>query len=499
VIPWDELVVPLVGVAVSVLSGIAYAVWRGHRARRSLPAVRAGRAVTIPVMVGRGEDSVSGRAFRDGDDVRVVTAKFQVRLGRDDFARSAVRRARLDEEHFAYAVQRGFVDEDGTAYLVGPLEEWEPAFEALLDAPPRPAGRLRPLMAGLPRGAAAGVVAGLLGLLLFQGIWAMGHDVQARLERIVDDADGGTCAVTWTEGARHASAEVDCYEPYPAVGAPLRVRALGWPLTGKALDYEGTFEGITSIAGGIALLCLVGGAGVALRRLRRPEVRLLPRVNADPRFAPQVPTAVADAQRMTLRQLAGAVATQEGWVGDATDEPPPMRPWAPLLMALSAGRWWPTFVLLGAAWLPESLPRPLRLALTAGAAANLVWALVRALAAWLAIRRGARGSVTSEWDYQLVRSVDDGWLVLLLLGDTPHWAVLLGSEQHPAASGRCAVRGDLEEGGAIQLQVHGHFWVPASPVLRVTDEFLGELREDLEYRLVGEQDDEAEAPPTVRS
>lgn len=168
-------------------------------------------------------------------------------------------------------------------------------------------------------------------------------------------------------------------------------------------------------------------------------------------------------------------------------------------MAIGGGRWWPAFVLLGVAWLPESLPQPLRLALTAGAVATVVWAGWRALTAWLAIRRGATGPVTSEWDYQLVRSVEDDWLVLLLLGESPFWAVLLGSQEHPAASGRCGVRGDLEDGGGIQLQIRGHYWVPASPVLRTTEEFLADVRLDLEERLVREPDGGGSTPPTVRS
>jgi hypothetical protein len=152
-------------------------------------------------------------------------------------------------------------------------------------------------------------------------------------------------------------------------------------------------------------------------------------------------------------------------------------------MALGAGRWWPGVVMAGVALLVEDLPRPWRLALGAGAVVALGWAGLRALTAWLAIRRAYVGPVTSEWEYRLVRSVDDEWFALLFLLSTPHWMVVLDGPGHPVPVGRCGVRGDLEEGGAIQLFIHQAFWPTLSPVTRVDEALLADIRDDLVDRL----------------
>jgi hypothetical protein len=192
------------------------------------------------------------------------------------------------------------------------------------------------------------------------------------------------------------------------------------------------------------------------------------------------------AEGMPFRTLAAAVAEREGWADDVATEPPTPRRWDPMLMALGSARWLPAAGQLGVAWLPQSLPQPLRLALTAGAGVVLLWALWRSVTTYQAVRRPFGQPVTSEWDYQLVRTDDDLWVVLLLLGDTPHWALFLdGGDAHPAAVGRCGVRGDLEDGGAVHVRIMDRFWVPSSPVIRVLDDFRADVREDLVSRLVG--------------
>jgi len=199
---------------------------------------------------------------------------------------------------------------------------------------------------------------------------------------------------------------------------------------------------------------------------------------------------------MPFRALVAAVAEREGWVDDKMAEPPAPRRRDPMIMALGSARWLPVGVLLGVAWLPESLPQNWRVALTAGAGVVLAWALWRSVTTFLALRRPFGQPVISEWDYRLVRTDDDFWCVLLL-GDTPHWAVLLGGgDAHPGAAGRCGVRGDLEAGGAVHLRILDRFWVATTPVLRVEDEFLAEMREDLVLRLVGEPADGEDVPDT---
>ena len=490
---WDDLVGPAIGIGLSVAGGFAYAAWRGWRGRRSLPAVRAGRRVAIPVLVAAEQDS-SGLAVLDGNDLRVVTARHHLLLAREEVGRSATRRTKVDEELDEVADLRGFVDDSGKRYFLGPTESWWSTFDALLAAPARAAGRLERLRAAVPRSAAVIALVALVGAGLFQAIWWSGHDVSARMVRLVAGDEGDSCAVTWRDGARSEYAEVDCYEPYPGVGSTVTVRALAWPFDESAMDREGSFEGITSLTVGPGFLAVVVGFMLGARRLRRPVVRLRAPDGSLPKAA--APPRPAEVAALSLRELARSVSRQEDWDGEAALEPPPRRWWEPLVMSLAAGRWWPAAVLLAIAWLPESLPDPWRYALSAGALAVLLWAAYHAIRAWLVIRRAAQGTVTSEWDYQLVRTADELWFVLLLLGDIPHWAAVLGSEEHPRPEGRCGVRGELQEGGAIQLRIDGHYWVAASPVLRCDDEFRRDVREDLETRLTGEPpvDDMDEEP-----
>jgi len=143
---------------------------------------------------------------------------------------------------------------------------------------------------------------------------------------------------------------------------------------------------------------------------------------------------------------------------------------------------------------PKSLPPQWRWALTAGAGVVLAWALWRSISTYLAVRRPFGQPVTSEWDYHLVRTDDELWALLLLLGHTPYWLMFLDGGGHPAPAGRCGVRGDLQEGGAVHVRVMDRFWVPASPVIRVTEEFRAGMREDLVSRLFDVTSDEMELP-----
>lgn len=436
----------------------------------------------IPVVVDAEQDS-TGLAVLDGNDLRIVTARHHLLVAREEVRRSSTRRAKVEEELAEIADLRGYLDDAGSRYFVGPTESWWPTFDAVLEAPARPAGRLQRLRAAAPRSAVIITLVALLGAALFQAIWWSGHDVAATMVRLVAADEGDSCAVTWQDGTRSEHAEVDCYEPYPPIGSSVTVRALAWPFDESAMDREGSFEAITSLTVGPGLLAGLVGIVVGARRLRRPVVRL--RAPESPAGRPAPPTGPTEVAALSLRELARAVSRQEDWSSEAAAEPSPQPWWQPPVLALAAARWWPAAVLLAIGWLPESLPDPWRYGLSAGALVVLSWAAYRAVTAWVVMRRAARGAVTSEWDYQLVRTADELWFVLLLLGDTPHWAVVLGSEEHPRPEGRCGVRGDLEEGGAIQLCIDGHFWIAGSPVLRCDDEFRGDVREDLEDRLTG--------------
>jgi hypothetical protein len=484
VISWETFIWPVVGILASGIAGLGYAAWRDFGARRSVAGVTAGRRVAIPMTVDAG-GVVRGHGLRDGMDIRILAKKHHLVVDREEFRSSRTRRGRFDEELFEYAELIGLVDDSGRRYYIGPPEEWGPAFRATLDAPDRSAGWLWRLWAGTSR-VALGVAAAALVLGgVFQGIWWSGHDVSAQMLKVVAAEDGGSCAVEWRDGDRREYAELDCYEPYPKAGDAVRVRALAWPLDEKALDYEGVFEGLTFASGALAAAGLMGATGLGVRRLRRPAVRLRAPARED-QAGEEFPTTAKEAEGMPFRELAAAVAELEGWADDVAAEPPTPHRWDPMLMALGGARWLPVAGLLGVAWVPESLPQQLRLALTAGAGIALAWALWRSVTTYLAVRRPFRQAVSSEWDYLLVRTDDEQWVVILLLGDTPHWAVFLeGGDAHPAATGICGVRGDLDEGGAVHLRITGRFWVPCSPVIRAVEDFRKDVRDDLVSRLVG--------------
>ena len=485
VISWTHLVLPALAFVACAVGGVAYAVLTDRLARRSLGVARRGRAITVPMLVTLNGDQRRGRAVLDGDDIRLVGSGVNVRVARRGYAAAAVRRGQVDAEVLDFAEQRAFTDASGTRYLLGPLEEWEEAFDASLGAPTRPATRARLLRAAFPRRVLGPVLLAVLAFAAFQAVWTSGHDVEATMVRVVGDEGLESCGVAWTEEGRDEYAEVDCYSPFPKVGAPVLVRAMAWPFDESAMDHEDTYFLATFLLAGAVLVLGGVGTAVAMGRLRGPGVPLAPLP------APQVTHVVTPARQTTvelsrdapLLDLLSAAAAREGWEGDGVAAPPIQPRHARYLMALSAGTWWPGVVLAGVGLLVEGLPHALRVALAAGSAVALLWAAFRAVTAWLAIRRAYVGQVTSEWDYRLVRSLDDEWFAVLFLGSTPHWMVLLDGPGHPAPVGRCGVRGDLRDGGAIQLQFGGEYWPTLSPVSRVDDELVSDLRKDLVERL----------------
>ena len=487
-VAWSDLVAPAIVLALCVVGGLLYAWLSDVRAWRSVAAVERGRAVSVPMLVTANGDQRRGHAVLDGDTVRVLGKGVNVVVGRRAYETAAVRRGRADVELMEYADQRAFSDGAGVRYLLGPLEEWEPAFTAALQREPRRAGRLRLLVAALPRTVLVPLALSVLSLLAFHVIWAAGHDVQARMVEVVVDDGVESCGVRWHEEGRDEYAELDCYEPFPEPGTAVTVRALAWPFDESAMDHEDTYDVVTLLFGTVAALLAFSAGVVAVSRLRRPPVPLSPLAGPPVTHvlapgATSVPTTVELRDDAPLPTLLDAVASREGW-DDPEAAHPPDQPWhTPYVMAFGAGRWWPGVAMAAPALLLEGLSRPLRAALLAGAAAVVLWAAFRAVTAWLVIRRAYAGPVTSEWEYRLVRTVDDDWLALLFLGTNPHWMVLLAGPGHPAPTGRCGVRGDLEDGGAIHIQVAGSFWPTMSPVVRVDEELVEAIRDDLLDRL----------------
>jgi hypothetical protein len=512
VFAWTDLLAPAAVLVLSALTGIGYAVWRARRAGRSADAVRQGRFVAIPVTVDAqgvvaersnapggatfgalsrraGTHGISrGHAIRDDEDIRVVTPRHHLLVDRQAFARSHARRQRVDDNLAEFAELTGLRADDGTTFYVGPPLEWRDGFKALLEAPGRSSSPGRRLWAAAPRRVLTLAGVALAAGVLFQAVWWSGHDVTARMVRALDSPDGAACAVEWRDSVRQY-AEVDCYQPLPHLGAPVTVRALAFPFHGKAMDTEGSFGGITALTLGPAVLALAGSGAVAMRRVGRTAVRLTAKPGSASAHRDLAPDAAAT---MTLRQLASRLAEREGWAESAREAPPPPAAVLDLKLAVVPGWFVAAAVAAGAAWLAEGMPAVVRVAGSTAAAALLVVGLFRTLTAYLTIRSPYREPVTSEWDFLTVRTVEDEWCTMLMLGETPHWAVFLEGPTHLPVTGRCGVRGRLEEGFAIHLLVHGDYWMPITPVIRVDEDFVVDVRDDLTERLGAAEPDHAD-------
>ena len=475
------LLVPLGLAVLSGAVGILLAWWSDVRSRGAEDAVRRGRSLTVPVLVSVAGDTRRVRGLVDEGALHVLGPRTRLVVDGRDYAAAGNRRHRVDEERFEFAEQRGFVDAAGTRHLVGVVEEWEPAVVTALALPPRPAPRWRRWAAAAPRGVVPALALTALAFLVGQVVWATGHDVAATMVRVVGEEGMESCAVRWHDGARTETAEVDCYAPFPATGSTVTVRALAWPFRGNAMDHEGSYEALTVVLGGLVLGLAAVAGGVTATRLRRPPVRLRPAAAPPVTWsAPAVDVDPGD----PLPALLHSLATVEAWSDGVT--PPPSQPWyQPYVLAVTSARWWPVPVLGALAWLVEDVPEPVRIAALVAGGALLLWALHRSVSTWLAVRAAYTGPVTSEWDYRLVRLVDEEWLALLFLGDHPHWLVpLLGGEgTHPPPEGRCGVRGDLRDGGAVQLRMDDGFWMCAGPVERMDEEMVAGLREEVLDRL----------------
>lgn len=477
----------LLGLALGLAVAVVRVILSRFRLRAGVSAVRRGRAVSVPVLVGSGNRWCWGRAFLDRADIVVVARRTHLRLARTTF-RDAHERLLTAADGELLVEQRGFVDERGNRHVFGVVNEWAPVFDAQLELAPRSAPWWRKLLAAAPVWPLIIALFGLMGLVVFQTVWGLGRDVDATVVRVVEiDEDGyGTCAVRWGSPADASTeyAEIDCYEPLPEPGDVVRIRALTTPFAGKALDDEGTFEGLSSFTAGPAAISIATWWVTAATRLRRTPTRLEGPVGLGLRGASQ-PEAfcVPEDDLGAMLQL---LADREGWDGDATPDAPRRSPLATLRVAVSGAQWWPAGLLaLGTSATAALADLPVLLSLLGlGTVVAITVGLADAGRSWIELRRAASAPVTSEWDYRLVRTVEDEWCVLLFLGPSAIWGVFLDGPAHPPHCGRCGVQGRLMEGGMIHLRIGGSMWPTASGVWRVADDTLAEISADIESRLL---------------
>jgi len=469
--------VSLVG---GVVLGLVLVVVRARQARRRRDDVRLGGTVTCPARLAMGGDrprrgrlELSGGAatWRDRrgarhvalDGARVLSAVGGRSVQPDD----VVLRLALPWR----ASARLQLHRDDAATLIGVLEAGGTA----------PAGR--PTVLSGPARPAWWAVA----CLVVAGAWLLGWGWllvggEARAATVTGSDGPGLCAVAWTSSdGRPERATVDCADD--PVGSVRTVRALGAPFSGAAVD-----AGPAPLVAFVLLPVLVVGLPGAVRlgvprrrppRLAEPSVPVaadgdLPVLTDDDLFpAPgeQPPTVVARLAPHARRQV-----PEDGWED-------PRRPGGvrgPLTPA-RAGR-----ALLGPAGAlavaGTALPGPLG---AAGLLLGALWAgwSLRALAGH--VRRvhlvhrepahRALGVLTAGEDGRPVALVCDPvdpavrFVAVRLEAPLPHGTAALATVPGGAA---LSVRGPLEEGGTVLLEVGGcgTALMPAGPVT-VPDEW----------------------------
>ncbi|MGL5864662.1 MAG: hypothetical protein ACRCYX_02155 [Dermatophilaceae bacterium] len=427
-----DVVLPVSIVLAGVVVGLAVAWCQDLRAGGADTRWSHGSGLTVPVVVSVGGDRHRASGVVDGGRLRVVGPRTHLLLDGAAYLAAGQRQHPVDDETVDDATQddatqRGFVDAGGTLHLVGAVAEWEAALQRALRGPSRPASRWRRLAAAVPRWAFAGLVASGLLLMTVQVVWAAGHDVQAQMVRVVS-----------------------------------------------------SYEWLTAMTGGLALVGAAVTTGVTAVRLHRPVVRLVARPAAALDLAPQG-TVTVDPAAALLTRL-GALAAAESW-DDGVSDAPALPRYRPHLIALSSARWWPTPVLVGGGLLIVERPDVVRYGLLVAGGGAALWAVATARRTWFAVRPAYIAPVTSEWDYRLVRTPDNLWFALLLAGQQPHWIVPLWPGRHPSPVGRCGIRGDLRDGGAVQLRIGESFWMTDGPVERVSAELLRDIDEHLHDRL----------------
>lgn len=304
--------------------------------------------------------------------------------------------------------------------------------------------------------------------------------------------------VEWTEQGHTFRGAPSCPDPTPHVGDPIHYLTTPWPVSGNAWDPDLPWV----LAALLGLVVAVGLVRTIVAMVRRglddaPALRVAPVRSARTAAtttagATTAGTTTSAAPRPDLDALVRRAAEDLGWSELA--EGPPAQPrwlwWADARRAWSVAPKWPVFVGLVAAGMGLGNAdgggrTALTAALFAVAVVSLAWIGWRFVSSHLALRRTWREPFTSEWVFWSVQDRAGSWLLLLVLGSTPRWAVLLPTR--PPLRGTCLVRGELREGGSIHLRIGTSLWLPASPVIRVDEELVTEIADDLRYQLTGEE------------
>lgn len=509
----EHLIIPAIAMAIGFIILLVRDRLRESGGRRRAEAAAAGRAVTL---VGRVEHNFGpGKTVtvgREGD--RIVARRrggaWSLPLTAD---RTARRFAEDDDDSMDVAwVMEEFRDPDGVRVSIGVRETDRRALVAMRAQPALPyRRRRRPARWALW---SAGVL-----LAVAAVVWAAVLTSYPATGTLVTAPVDNSCDVRWTNpaGVTHTTS-VYC-EDDAKPGGTVRLLAQTGPLTGNASaddDFVEILLWAPLIGAAAALAAGMAAAYAGSRRVpvpltavRTDEQARGPRpvteleaedasladlsagsvgssattnhpVDTEPR------SGLAELSLDSLAALADSAARHMGW--DLIGQTPPAgrgpkERLSEVVAALFAAGWWGTLVIAAGAaaifW--DDLPARVQPLVPWVFAAVVLVQLVRAAMVWRELASAWSQPFTSEWD--LVGAPLGGEnFVLLCQGGRPFW--LLPLRHRPPRVARALVRGNLTDGGAIQLKIGEHLYLPIGPVERIDDEVAADLRRALRHEIV---------------
>lgn len=461
------------------LAGIGSMVYRDRVGPAlALRRVSRGGRVQVPVRVGPPAGARRGQLSRVGAELHLVssTSHWVVPVAA---LRATPTRGLVDVEEGELGRGYDLTGPEGEAGVLEVDERWTTVLDGLMTDTTLRADTSLPRRAGVDRGLIGATALLAATSLFFGAVRALSVERTSPVLRTTETDGVPSCHVQWGEGSTLLTGAPDCPDPVPAVGDPMTYLTPPWPFAGQAWDVLGA--NLLAVAPSVVTVVLVGWAFVqGARRTRRPARAYRPATEAVDRQA--VPDGVG------LLSLVDHAARVLRWAAEPEHEPnasgPPWR--RDLLRALAATPRWPlgiTGLALLFSWASE-WPEAAVVGIAAAAASALLWTVWRFVSTFLRLHRTWSAPFTSEWTFRGVRDPGGEWVLLLFLGETPQWSMF--APGRPPLAGTALVRGDLQDGGSVHLQIGEKVWLPGSVVLRVTEEELSELREMIRFELTGE-------------
>lgn len=461
------------------------------RTRSTIPNVTEQSGLpSRPVKVSAGElrRLTSGHAWRDGSDVRISTTRDYLIVDADE-VRKVRSRVEIVEQgnDIDELVLLAFNDDAKRRHHIGiATRHWE-EFGAMMRGE-APARRRLPWRAAVSGPILIILLLCAIGGVGVQGLWWGGNDVTAEVAALDEPEEPDFYMdVAWIKDGKERLDEVGYSGPAPQIGDTAVVRSLAPPFDGVVWGDDGFYEFLSVTSLVIPLIALVWLVISFVRRLRRPRVR----VHAPP-DALRDPAAPADEAGLNPRpesmfrvpredvstvDLIRAVGRRNGLESEPVTHPQSESTWAQITTAWTGYLW---FLALPFAMVPSLFEWPMPvvwagLAITAFCVAYIAVTTIRI---FVLRRRPYRAAWSSEWSFVSLNTGPSDYLVFLVLGPSVFWSTHV-SDGFPGLTGRCCVRGELVDGGAIHLRIGDDVWTPDAPVEKLSGEDVADLRAEL--------------------